>query len=315
MHLDNFVEIISGKLLNNPCISSINQFTSKVKNVNTGDAFLSRDINEIQEAIKRGAYAIVSDECLDIIDNEIAWILVSDIDLSILKFIKYTKLMNSINIYLFDDISFKIAKNIIKDKQVAIVSDTYELLESVSKRHIIINFDILLFDIYFLQHSDVWFFNIIKQTMFEIMLVFDNQEYYITFPSIFITYLNNVIAFCKQRYINVTLNINSDMFLPIFITSNACISSYGSSMRFIYASKNNNLIKHYIDFVKGANWGVPLCITNKKYDGIDCHNFDTKEALINIFKDCRYHFFIVEGIESDELIQFLDCKDVIKSLF
>lgn len=315
MHLDNFIEIISGKLLNSPCISSINNFTSKLENVCTGDAFLSRDKNAIKEAINRGAYAIVSDECLDIIDNEIAWILISDINLSILKFIKYTKLMNSIDIYLFDDISFKIAKNIIKDKQVAIVSNVYELLESISQKNIIINFDILLFDIYFLQHSDVWFFNIIKQTMFEMRISFDNEEYNLTLPSMFTSHLNNVIAFCKQRYINIALYVDSSEFLPIFITSSARISEYGDAMRFVYASKNHNLIKQYIDFVVDAKWGIPLCLTDKQYNGIECRNFDSMESLIDVFMDCKYHFFIVEGIDSSDLIGSFKREDSGLSLF
>lgn len=314
MHLDNFVEIISGKLLNSPCISSINNFTSKLENISIGDAFLLRDKKDANEAINRGAYAIISDEYLDIIDDEIAWILISDIELSILKFIKYIKLINSIDIYLFDDISFKFAKNIIKDKQVAIVSDIYGLLESISKKTIIINFDILLFDIYFLKHSDILLFNITKQTMFETKLIFDNQEYNLIIPSIFLNNFNDVIAFCKQKHINIALSIDSNLFLPIFITLDGHISRYGDSMRFVYASKDHTLIKQYISFVNNAKWGNSLCLTDKKYDDIQCQKFNSLETIKISLQNYKYHFFVVDGIEYNELFNFLN-NDYDSSLF
>ena len=305
MHLDNFVDIISGKILNSPCISSINKLTSKLERVQIGDAFIATNKDDAKEALNRGAYAIITDTYMDMIDDEVAWILTSDIEISILKFIKYIKLINSIEIVFFDEISFLLAKNIIRDREVSIVSNVEELLESLDKKYIIINFDILLFEISYLQDCDNYLFSITKQTLFETKLEFDNEYYSLTLPKIFIKDLNNVIAFCKQKIIDIILHINSDAFLPIFINSNATISSYGRSMRFVYSSLDSSLIKRYIQFVSDATWGKSLCITNNYYDNIECINFSSLESIKIFFRDSRYHFFIVDGIKQDEIINIL----------
>ena len=300
MVLDNFVEIISGKILNAPCISSINKFTSKLECVQIGDAFIAKNKDSAISAINRGAYAIVMDSCIEILDDEIAWILVSDIEMSILKFIKYIQLINQIEIIFFDEISFLLAKNIIKDKQISLASNIEELLESLDKKYIIINFEILLFEISYLQDSSDYLFSIISQTLFESKIEFNGEYYHLTLPNIFIKDLNNVISFCAKKFIKIILQINSDVFLPIFINTNASISQYGSSLRFVYGI-DSNLAKRYIDFVNTATWGKSLCITNNYYDNIKCIHFQSIQSLKKIFQDSNYHFFIVDGVKQDEI--------------
>lgn len=305
MYLDNFVEIISGKILNSPCISSINKFTSKLECVQIGDAFIAKNQDDAKEALNRGAYAIITDTYMDMIDDEVAWILISDIEMSILKFIKYIRLINPIEIIFFDEISILLAKNIIRDREVSIVSNVEELLESLDKKYIIINFDILLFDISYLQNYDDYLFSITRQTLFETRLEFDGESYNLTLPNIFIKDLNNVITFCIKKFINIILHIDSSIFLPIFISSNATISSYGCGMRFVYGAIDSNLIKRYIEFVHSATWGKSLCITNNNYDNIECINFSSLQSLKKIFKDCKYHFFIVDGVRQNEILNVL----------
>lgn len=316
LHLDNFTEIIAGHLRNTPCISFVNNITTKIANIKNGDVFILRDKNDIQNAIECGAYAIVSDSAMEILDNEIAWILVDSIDNALLRFIKYIKLMNNIDIYYYDDIAFQLAKNIIKDRQVAFASTINELLESLFYKHIIINFDITLFEILHLCNQDELHFRIIKQTLFEMKIEYENEIYQIVLPLIFTGELNNIVYFCKQKHIAINFNGNLDEFLPVFINSLSKISKYGQSMRFIYASKNKILIKKYIDFVLLAKWGKALFLSTKQQSSkIQTKKYSLKDELREYFLQNEFHFFVVDGMEKNELIEILADNSKETSLF
>lgn len=316
MHLDNFVEIISGKLCNTPCISFINNITTKVENIKNGDVFIARDKNEIQNALERGAYGIVSNTSIEILDSEIAWILVDDIDTAILRFIKYIKLINNIEIYSCDNTTFKLAWNLIKDKQVTFATNIDGLLESLFHKHIIINFNITLFEILHIERQNRLAFRIVKQTLFETKIEYKNEAYQIILPMIFIDILNNIVYFCEQKHININFNFNSSSFLPTFINSHSKLSKYGQSMRFIYASKDKDLIKKYIDFVLLAKWGKALFLSTKqKYKKIHSEQYDSKDDLVKYFLLNEFHFFVVSGIEQDELIEIIADDEIEPSLF
>lgn len=326
MHLDNFVEVISGKLFNEPCISFINNISTKVENIKNGDVFIARNKLDISLAVEYGAYAIVSDEFVEIIDNEVAWIIVQNIDDALLKYIKYIKLINNIDIYLCDKITFLLAKNTIQDNQVSFASSIDELVENLFFKIIIINFDILLFKILKISDEQNLFFKIIKQSLFELKIEYENQIYEIILPSIFTNMFNNIVGFCKLKHVNFTFHIKESLFLPIFINRNAKVSKYGYSMRFIYASIDGSLIRKYIDFM--PKWGKTLflypkihskntkkikeSILNKEFNS---NEYKSKENLIDYFLLDEFHFFIVFGMEQKDLLDFMS-KDIIEpSLF
>lgn len=316
MHLDNFVEIISGRLCNTPCISFINNITTKVGNIKNGDVFIARDKNEIQNALERGAYGIVSNTSMEILDSEIAWILVDDIDTAILRFIKYIKLINNIEIYSCDNTTFKLAWNLIKDKQVTFATNIDGLLESLFHKHIIINFNITLFEILHIESQNRLAFRIVKQTLFETKIEYENEAYQIILPMIFVDILNNIVYFCEQKHININFSFDFSSFMPTFINSHSKPSKYGQSMRFIYASKDKDLIKKYIDFVLLAKWGKALFLSTKqKYKKIHSEQYNSKDDLVKYFLLNEFHFFVVYGMEQDELIEIIADDEIEPSLF
>lgn len=310
------MEIISGKLCNTPSISFINKITTKCSEVRNGDIFVARDKNDLQNAIKQGAYGIVSDTYLEILDDEIAWILVDNIDMSLLKFVKYIKLINNIEIYTCDKMTFRLAKHLIKNKQIAFASNVDELVESLFYKYIIIDFEILLFEILAFCTQEPTSLHIIKQTLFEIKVEYHKEIYQLILPSIWTQNLSNVIYFCKSKHFEVNFNADLGEFLPIFINSHSKISQYGQSMRFIYASKQHDLIEKYIEFVLLAKWGRALFLTPKgKHKHIQTQKYSDKSELMKYFCLQEFHFFIVLGLEQDEIIDIIADKEQERSLF
>ncbi|MDE6886539.1 MAG: hypothetical protein K2P17_05835 [Helicobacteraceae bacterium] len=321
LHLENFVEIILGRLYSTPSISFLNNISLKVENIKNGDIFIARNKDDIQQAIMRGAYAIVSDEVVEISDDEIAWIVVDNIDNAIIRFIKYIKIINNIEIYHFDEVSFALANKIIKDKEIRFASSLDELLDSIFHKIVIINFEVLLFEINHLERDSELLFKILKQTLFECKLEYQNQVYSLTIPSIFIRNLNDVMYFCASLHIEFNLKISEGLFLPIFINSFAQSVKYGQSMRFIYASKNKNLIDKFIEFVLSASWGKTLVLSNvnitneninKKFE---IKKYKNKNDLMKYFLLEQFHFFIVYGIQSNEILSILKDEIIEPNLF
>ena len=76
MKISSIVDIIDGSLLNSPSIPFIYSIKTNVRKIKEGDLFIAKNSDDIELAIKNGAFAIIIEKNLPIIDNEIAWIKV-----------------------------------------------------------------------------------------------------------------------------------------------------------------------------------------------------------------------------------------------
>ena len=72
MQISSILDIVDGSLLNSPSISFIYSIKTKVNKVKEGDLFITKNLDDIELAIKNGAFAIILEENYPIIDNEIA---------------------------------------------------------------------------------------------------------------------------------------------------------------------------------------------------------------------------------------------------
>ncbi|STQ85326.1 hypothetical protein LS73_001595 [Helicobacter muridarum] len=93
MRLGKALDILYGSLINEPYISCFYGMTSSINSTKlesmNGMLFFAINKQDIPEAVSRGAYGIVFEGDIDIIDNEIAWINVDDINLSIKRLVRY----------------------------------------------------------------------------------------------------------------------------------------------------------------------------------------------------------------------------------
>lgn len=110
MQISSILDIVDGSLLNSPSISFIYSIKTNALKVKEGDLFIAKNINEIELAIKNGAFAIILDTNVPIIDNEIAWIKVKNIDISIIKLIRFKLAIKDIDAYFCE-------KNVSHDTQ------------------------------------------------------------------------------------------------------------------------------------------------------------------------------------------------------
>jgi len=218
MRIEDIVNITDGELVNEGYIKDILAFSDKVKRVQREHLFISNDIEDIQEAIKKGAYAILFSKNLEIIDDEIAWIKVEDINEAFLKLLKY-KLLDK-TLYYTDEITLQIISSINRDKRLAIIDK--------------VNFEYLNDDfIYITSQEKVKNIAIEKKeciktieikptytTPFLTEFYFKNQKYTLIFPVLYLDKLEIALSFFENLNLSYYLkDIKIDRFIPQFINS------------------------------------------------------------------------------------------------
>ena len=110
MQISSILDIVDGELLNSPSISFIYSIKKKKKKIKEGDLFIAKDLNSLELAVENGAFAIISDINFPIIDNEIAWIKVKELETSIIKLIRYKLSSLNLNAYFCDKVTFQLLK-------------------------------------------------------------------------------------------------------------------------------------------------------------------------------------------------------------
>jgi len=117
MKIEDILNLTEGVLINNPKVQAIKSATVFYSKVDHGDLFFSSNQEEIDQAIKNGAYAIVyDDENIIRKDDEIAWIKVSDIQLAAFKLIRYVVIKKEASFFLLLEHELTFLKMILTHK-------------------------------------------------------------------------------------------------------------------------------------------------------------------------------------------------------
>lgn len=79
MRLETVLAVTGGRLLNTPCISGFESVATRLKKVHRGTLFVARNEEDIDAAVRQGAYGIITDLDIAATDREIAWIRVGSL--------------------------------------------------------------------------------------------------------------------------------------------------------------------------------------------------------------------------------------------
>ncbi|WP_291951798.1 hypothetical protein [Campylobacter sp.] len=89
MNISNFCELINAEIINYGATSSVYDFCIDIKKVKQASVFFAKNQEQIDYAIKAGAYVIVFEEYLEIKDKEIFYLKVSSLKETILRFFRF----------------------------------------------------------------------------------------------------------------------------------------------------------------------------------------------------------------------------------
>jgi len=130
VNISSILDIIDGELKNSPSISFIYNIKTDSQKVIEGDLFLAKTQEDALTALKNGAFAIVYDFEMEVLDKEIAWIKVSSLEETLVKLFRFKFSTLNLEVFYCDKITFDLI-NIYKttNKKVKLISK--DLFESV----------------------------------------------------------------------------------------------------------------------------------------------------------------------------------------
>ncbi|BFU76873.1 hypothetical protein ALC152_00880 [Arcobacter sp. 15-2] len=261
MQISALTDIVEGRLLNSPSISFITQTHTNIKKINEGDAFFAQNQSDIEEAISKGAFAIITDFTPDILDNEIAWIQVEDFLKSVSNILRY-KLLEHKNKFIKTNKIFFNLLNIFKNKELAnvillqndLVKD-FEILNSLESEKLIFGTDLELLnaisgDVMILENEQFNILNLTSHSLFETS--FSHKDKFfdkIKLPTVYINDLLQQLELFNYQLDLKKLN-NFNLFKPVFLNKSKQIVPYGQTNRFILANQDNDIARIEIDYLK-----------------------------------------------------------------
>jgi len=261
MQISALTDIVEGRLLNSPSISFITQTHTNIKKINEGDAFFAQNQLDIEEAISKGAFAIITDFTPDILDNEIAWIQVEDFLKSVSNILRY-KLLEHKNKFIKTNKIFFNLLNIFKNKELAnvillqndLVKD-FEILNSLESEKLIFGTNLQLLnaisgDVMILENEQFNILNLTSHSLFETS--FSHKDKFfdkIKLPTVYINDLLQQLELFNYQLDLKKLN-NFNLFKPVFLNKSKQIVPYGQTNRFILANQDNDIARIEIDYLK-----------------------------------------------------------------
>lgn len=204
MRLASFLEVIRGKLVSQPAISSINRVVFDASKLARGDAFITTDLSTLDQAIKNGAFAVVTDK--DFVDkkSEIALIKVDDIDEALIRIFRFFAVEKSPDIYFVNSASIEIANSYIKDSRLVATKDIKTAIIAIQNSVPIPIFLLLNRFVDVAPNSNSLPYKeleIVRAGVFETTLKISNVIFTISLPTLFLSELEIVYALAEKHHL------------------------------------------------------------------------------------------------------------------
>ena len=294
MQISSILDIIDGKLLNSPSISFIYSFKTNASKVKEGDLFIAQNINDIELAVNNGAFAIILENTHPIIDNEIAWIKVDSINLSLIQLIRFKLATLDLEVYSCDLVSydfldiFKCASN----KNIKMISDNLfsfvESLDEISDDTILFSKNKAILDKVYPNNKKLNPYNneiknLVEHSLFEVSFSYEDKYLQrIKIPSLYLSQFFSIKKFLNYEFDYSKLK-NFNHLKAIFLDKSLNIIDFGKSDKFILAQNNEVLFNNEIQYLKNKfKYGKTIFITNKYISTLD-----ENQILVKDIKDIR----------------------------
>lgn len=317
MQISSLTDIVEGTLLNTPAISFITQSHIDINNINEGDAFFTAQQSDINTAISKGVFAIIVDFEPEILDNEIAWIKVDNLDKAITNILRYKLLEYDIKYVQTNRIFFTFLE-LFKTKDMTDVFllkddffDDFEKLNKTNSAKIIFGTNLNFMndisgDVVSLKTIPYEIQNLTSHTLFETS--FSYQDKFFSRLKIPTSYINELIQQLELFDYRVDLKRlnNFELFKPLFINKSNQIVSHGQTNRFILASIDLEICNIDIEYLY------------KYYSYANIKVVDTKELteddIFLIIKNMEFNALYFKGICIKQIATILKKKYSVDSL-
>lgn len=332
MKISSLIDIVDGKLLNSPSISFINSIKTDPNRVKTSDLFIAKSIEDLKIAIENGAYAIIFEKNFEVLDSEVAFIKVENLQMAMIKIARFKLSILKIEAYFCKDETFDMLKLYQNNhtKPIFLISKNIEkifkFIDDIKDKDILISKNQkLLENIYpnskeFEKKIDEKSIkNIIKHSLFEVS--FSYKELYfqkLRLAKLYIKSFINIYNFFEKDLDVSKLKLYSN-FKAIFIDKNFEPVESGKSDSFIICQANEDLVKNEINYLKNEfKYAKTIVISKSEISYLQKSEQkiikDIKE-LKAILKNSNFNCIYLVGFSYKESFEALSSSQNQKTLF
>ena len=317
MRLENIVALTHAKLVNKPCVSSFENIIFDVKKVKRGDLFIAYDKADISIAIQNGAYGIIFEQDTQIIDNEIAWIQIQNLDEAIKRLLRFKMLQKEVIVYQCNEIVLKLALQIQTQVNFIVVygnvKNIFTPLWLVENRTIILYCPTLSDKDIFANTKTIssapsQHIEIIEQTLFETSFIYNNIFYERQLISpLFIPFLEELFHLLKILKIQYTLKKLTPIenFEAVFVNNNFESKNFGTSDKVLIFEKKIDLLESEMVFLRThASWAKIIIIVPNHLSIKDSKNifyYSNDKEIFEILSANIFHFALIVGVDKSIL--------------
>jgi len=309
MQITALTDIVEGKLLNSPSISFVTQIDTNIAKVNEGDAFFATNEEDIPKAIEKGAFAIIYEFETAIIDNEIAWIKVDNLEKAISNILRFNLLKYNIKYIHTNKVFFKFLKTFKSKERSYIVtlqdnlSVDFELLNSIIEDKMIFGTNVDFLEsigtnIVSLENKIYDIKNLTTHSLFETSFSYKDKFFdTIKIPTVYINDLLQQLELFEYKVDLKKLN-NFNLFKPIFINKSNQIVQFGQTNRFILTNEDKEICSIEIAYLKKYYSYADIKV-------IDTSNYN-KDKIFSYIKNNNFNALYLCGTTHKTIIEILE---------
>ena len=332
MLISSILDIVDGSLLNSPSISFIYSIKTNVSKVKEGDLFIARDLNDIELAIKNGAFAILIETNTIIIDNEIAWIKVKNLDVAIIKLIRFKLAIKNLDAYYCDKTTYDLLKiySINFNSNIKLIpnklENLFKFVDEISDNDIIISSN--KYNLTNIYPNNKNFNDTIKLNKIENLIEHSLFESSFSYENIFFSRIKLSSLYISDFLrVYIFLNKNIDLlklksfnnFKPLFIDKNLNLIEFGKSDKFIVCQNNEDLYeKEILHMKKKYKYAKSIFISCVTLDFLS----KEEQIIINdlneikpLLKKYNFNGVYIIGFSFKEIYDYLIESDKTLTLF
>ncbi|MBE0491908.1 MAG: hypothetical protein IBX44_06620 [Sulfurospirillum sp.] len=320
MKIDNIVSICGGELLNSPSITSVQEMKTDPLVIRHGDLFIDHNncLEAVELAVQKGAYAILSSSIHKQLDNEIAWLHVSDISLALLKLSRYEttrkKLqfvaMSPVQIALLNELNHTPKIKILPNDPIAVFNELAkapsEILFAGSCKEYLTQLDPHTLHV---QHNITPSYMLAKGLFscsfsYKERLYEDNK-----ICAFYVPALLGLLDFLDTLPCVYTLEsfLLFDLFSVQFVDQNFCKKEFGQSTQALIFIDNADTLTQLATFIQSQDLHVSILVLHKR-----------DKNLIDQFFKCftnTFRYTLIEGKKEQYEQYFRTNKQIQTSLF
>ncbi|MFV0481571.1 MAG: hypothetical protein ACK5LP_06270 [Campylobacteraceae bacterium] len=263
MIIENLARIIQGDLLNKPSINAITNITASLDKVGKSSAYFAYEASkdDIEEAILRGAYAVIFSGDLNFKDKEIAHIKVASVQDAMFRLMRYEIDRKELNFVYCDSLqvdmlkSFKFLFEAYVEPNMA--QDFFALIFSMNPSSYLFSSSKRVLEIIAPNHksikSEIEAKVLQSHTLFRSSFAFkDNYFKEFALTPLFINSFCAIIDFLDENSLPYKVEAldKTGHFEPHFVNSAMRPKPFGSTHQALIIETNEKLYDKEVEFIK-----------------------------------------------------------------